>query len=33
MANKLKKVLLEKNIEECFVLDVMKNAVDVAKMK
>tara|TARA_R110002051_G_scaffold173923_2_gene244191 strand:+ start:1893 stop:2684 length:792 start_codon:yes stop_codon:yes gene_type:complete len=33
MADKLKEILLEKNIDEGFVLDIMKDAVDVAKMK
>lgn len=33
MSEKLKEILLEKNIDEGFVLDVMKDAVDVAKMK
>ena len=33
MAEKLKEILIEKEIDEGYVLDVMKDAVDVAKMK
>ncbi len=33
MADKLKEILVEKEIDEGYVLDVMKDAVDVAKVK
>ena len=33
MADKLKEILIDKEIDEGYVLDVMKDAVDVAKMK
>tara|TARA_R110002051_G_scaffold202268_1_gene268967 strand:+ start:6833 stop:7606 length:774 start_codon:yes stop_codon:yes gene_type:complete len=33
MADKLKEILIDKEIDEGFVLDVMKDAIDVAKMK
>lgn len=33
MADKLKEILVEKEIDEGYVLDVMKDAVDTAKMK
>jgi hypothetical protein len=33
MADKLKEILVEKDIDEGYVLDVMKDAVDVAKVK
>lgn len=33
MADKLKQILVEKEIDEGYVLDVMKDAVDVAKVK
>lgn len=33
MTDKLKEILIDKEIDEGFVLDVMKDAIDVAKMK
>ena len=33
MTDKLKEILVDKEIDEGFVLDVMKDAIDVAKMK